>query len=342
MDEETKQELEDLKRQLASLQGSIKPQVEVKFPPPRKLSVFNGVDGDVVDWVEDAKGAIRGMSNDEKVAFIKRHLQGEARQEINVQLPATIKTVDNIFEILTEAFGDLRTAGKIKRLLFSTVQGENETVREFTRRLMNLASKLSKESEASKEKMLKEAIADNLRSKTIKDEIDKMLSLDPDIPFADVRAQAIRMGDRDHECRARPSRARVNHIEADDDGTLADDSDDSINPPNQLEAVTAAIHKLAVAQERVLDLLTKQQVPTGPPATYPQVMAQQRQPDMDAEPSCHAESSCRAELGRHVSSPESNCHVPSPAICSWPIPGLWQQRPSSTTIPQFGTDATVS
>ena len=118
MDEETKKEFEELKRQLAELKGQSGPKVEVKLPPPRKLSKFNGLDSDVIDWVEDARGAIKGLSGEEQTAFVKRHLEGQARKEINVQSSALVKKAEDIFTILRDSFGDKRTAGKIKKLLF--------------------------------------------------------------------------------------------------------------------------------------------------------------------------------------------------------------------------------
>ena len=243
MDEAKIQELE---KQLEELKTKINAptKVEVTVPPPRKLSKFNGQDIDVTDWIEDARGAIGGMKDSEQIPFLKRHLDGEARKEVGLQPANLIKKAEDIFTILKDAFGERRSAAKLKRLLYSRVQGNNETVRDFTRSLMDLASRLPHETDKTRDAMLKEVIVDNLSSRSVREACDTLLRDHSDTGFADLRTAAIRLGDKDDPTQTAQTRAVENDVPTRQESSEA------------IAQLTATVQQLVQQQTQLLALMS--------------------------------------------------------------------------------------
>ena len=265
MDEETKKQIDDLKKQLEALKEKTNDtKVEVTVPVSRKLSKFNGLNMDVADWIEDAEGAVAGMKLGEQLPFIKRHLEDDARKE--VVLPTTkITKVEDIFKILREAFGEKRSIAKLKKLLYSRIQEENESVRDFTRSMMDLASRMPNETATTRNAMLKEVIVDNLRSKSVREACEILIRDHPDMDFADVRAEAIRLGDRDIEVAAKKT-ARTNNVqhtlqtsEIDSASETQASSTTSNDCNNALMQITAAVQQLAQQQTQLVAMMSSSQ-----------------------------------------------------------------------------------
>ena len=264
--ENLKKEVEELKRQtdatkqetitqlqkeleeLKSKQASFSPKVEVSIPPSRKVCKFNGKDSDVRDWIEDAKGAIRGLPVQDQMAFLKRNLDGDARKEINLQQDS-LKKPDDVFMVLKDTFGERRSAAKIKRAVYDRMQGEDETVRDFTRSLMDLVDRLPRESVQSKNKILTEVILDNLKSKPIRDNLAEMVERDPDTPFTDLRARAIRLGDLDSDPPKRDVKVKSLTEETSSTPSVSSDT---------LAGLSSAMEQLMKSQVQVLSLLQQQ------------------------------------------------------------------------------------
>lgn len=242
------QKIADLEKLVHDLQEKINTtKVEVNVPPSRKLSKFNGLDLDVTDWIEDATGAIQGLKEKDQIAFLKRHLEGEARNEVRLQPAESIKKAEDVFTVLRDAFGERRSAAKLKRLLYSRVQGEQESVRDYTRCLMDLASRLPNETEASRNTMLKEIILDNLASRSVREACDTLLREKPDTDFAKLRAAAIRLGDREDSALAS---VRASTVET-------DSATNSTTNSEALIQLTATVQQLVQQQTQLLALMSK-------------------------------------------------------------------------------------
>jgi hypothetical protein len=247
------QRIADLEKLVQELQDKVKvTQVEVSVPPPRKLSKFNGLDLDVTHWIEDATGAIQGLKDKEQIAFLKRHLEGEAKKEVGLQPTNSIKKAQDVFVILKDAFGEHRTPAKLKRLLYSRVQGEHESVRDYTRCLMDLASRLPNETEATRNSMLKEIIVDNLASRSVREACDTLLRENPETDFVKLRAAAIRLGDREDFS----SSVRTNAVETDSASSSATNTEALIQ-------LTATVQQLVQQQTQLLALMSNQESSQG-------------------------------------------------------------------------------
>ena len=275
--EESRAEVDRLTKLVEELQNkttTFSPKVEVSIPPNRKLAKFDGVRTDVRDWVDDAKSAIKGLKNDEQISFLKRHLEGDARREITLQSSSLISKAEDIFTILKDCFGEKRSSAKLKKIIYSRTQKEGESVRDFTRNLMDLVDRLPHESNESRNRILNEAICDNLRSQSVKDEVQKLLEKDISISFADVRARAILLGDRDWE---REVQASTNAVSELADCNLGDEVECRAlqNKPGKdpIEKLCAAMEKMAEDQHKLITML--QQKPSGmnPPSWSPLPMS---------------------------------------------------------------------
>ena len=215
--EEKIEALEKMVKELQEKSTTIQPKVEVTLPANRKLRKFNGIDCDVRDWIDDAKSAIKGLKEDEKVAFLKRHLDGEARKEINLQPASVVAKPDDVFRVLEDSFGERRSSAKLKKALYSRVQGEKESVRDFTRAIMDLVNRLPHETDTTRNRLLNEVICDNLSSQAIRDECAKLVDKNIDVAFTDVRHVAMRMGDKDDSRSGTAINVNLVHARSDSD-----------------------------------------------------------------------------------------------------------------------------
>lgn len=259
--EQTKTEVDRLKRLVEELQSkttSFSPKVEVSIPPNRKLAKFDGLHTDVRDWIDDASSAIKGLKDGEQVSFLKRHLEGDARREITLQSENLISKAGDIFTILRDCFGEKRSSAKLKRIIYSRTQKEGESVRNFTRNLMDLVNRLPQESNESRNRILNEAICDSLLSQSLKDEVQKMLEKDKSISFADVRSRAILLGDRDWE---REAKARSNTVSSFTDSDAEDDIECRAiqvkHRKDPIEKLCAAMERMAEDQHKLITMLQR-------------------------------------------------------------------------------------
>ena len=127
---------------------------------------------------------------------------------MGLQPAKLIKKAEDIFTILKDAFGERRSTAKLKRLLYSRVQGDNETVRDFNRS----PSRLPNETDKTRDAMLTEVIVDNLSSRSVREACDTLLRDHSDTGFADLRTAAIRLGDKDDPTQTAQTRAVENDV----------------------------------------------------------------------------------------------------------------------------------
>lgn len=211
------EEIRALKDQLRALQRlsetKQETKLELRMPPSRKLSKFDGSNVDVKDWVEDAKGVISGLDTREQLTFLMRHLEGTARKEVKLAPKSHTSEPQKVFDLLEEAFGETRSSARIKRLLYERTQGEKETIREFTRALLEIADKLN-DSESVKNCMLKEVLVENAYDRSVRRELKRMTLDKDDLDFTDLRAFAIKLVDS--ELDAKKPVVRAHEVEAAD------------------------------------------------------------------------------------------------------------------------------
>ena len=75
-------------------------------------------------------------------------------------------------------FGETRSNAQLKRELYDRVQGSRESVREFSRPLLEISERLTDKAE-SKDNMLIEVFCENMLEHKIKREIKRLHRTDP-------------------------------------------------------------------------------------------------------------------------------------------------------------------
>ncbi len=282
MNDETKKCIEDLTAQLEALKAQVSteggaantvtiPKVEVAIPPPRKLSKFNGENVDVRDWVEDARDCIKGIAKEQQVPYIKRHLEGEARTEVRVSAKETA-TAEEVLEILLDCFKVKKSAGKIKKMMLNRERKDNETVRDFTRFLLDKAEKL-KDGQTAKDRFLRECLIENIRCDKIKEKLEEMVEDDDDVSFDVLRAKANKMGDKESSGSTR-TRARVNEVEVMESDAESEDFESAgacsavkASHAKPWTVMAAALEKMTETNQQMLNALTQHMMLTSNIAT---------------------------------------------------------------------------
>ena len=138
--EALERELEMLKQERAEREGAGRAsQVTVRLPPKRKLKYFSGKsDERVDDWIDEAHSVLNSVTAIDRVNYLIGHLDGVARDEVKYASDTDKADIESIFELLKKQFGERRTNAQLKRLLYDRVQGDRETIREFSRALLGI------------------------------------------------------------------------------------------------------------------------------------------------------------------------------------------------------------
>ena len=125
----------------------------VVLPRERRLKKFGGrrTDGEqtIEDFFEDLKAAMsaREMSRGEKLDFVTSHLEGAAREEVQLFPKEDRENPDRILNILLEAFGEKRSLPQLLKLFYERRQRDGESLRAYShslRELLNRALKVEK------------------------------------------------------------------------------------------------------------------------------------------------------------------------------------------------------
>lgn len=188
--------LEELQNKITLLEQQLSVKSSVRVTPHRKLERFSGAVKDAIktdDWIEDAKSLMSTLPEDEHVAFITSHLEGVARKEVKFADEAERNTSGKIFKILRDNFGEKRSDTQLKTALYERKQLESETVRQFSRGLLEIAAKL--EGEADKDKLLTGIFKENLRDDYVRREVKKKVREEPGVKFSALRDLAIELAE---------------------------------------------------------------------------------------------------------------------------------------------------
>lgn len=204
------QDVKKLKEQLDSLlrwkdeqmKSTAPPQVVVKIPSDKKIKRYGGIlsDGLVDDWIFNAMDCIRNMKSAEAVSFVYRHLEGAARDEIKCQGLKDCSNADYLFDALGKAFGEKCSSTQIRRLLYERRQGDRETLREFSRSLVELVDRLIfKDPSAKRDKdhVLNEVFSENVRDPSLRRELKQFQRTKRTDQFNDLREYAILWAEED-------------------------------------------------------------------------------------------------------------------------------------------------
>ncbi|XP_023807866.1 uncharacterized protein LOC111946903 [Oryzias latipes] len=104
----------------------------------RKLPDFGGGsvrggDESVEEWIAEMKSAFRVMKtpHDDRVELVKQHLKGEAKATVKFMLTEPIDSVEEIFDILIQTYGDKTPIGTRLKEFYERKQMPGETIRSY-------------------------------------------------------------------------------------------------------------------------------------------------------------------------------------------------------------------
>ena len=127
--------------------------VTVTAPPTRKLRMFSGRTSELHYSIGEARSILPSVSSADRLSFLITHLDGPAREEVRYAPSDEKDCIDKIFTLLVSGFGENRSNAQLKRELYDRVQGSRESVREFSRALLDISEGLTDKAE-SKDNML--------------------------------------------------------------------------------------------------------------------------------------------------------------------------------------------
>ena len=221
--------------------------VTVTAPPTRKLRMLNGRTSELHYWIGEARSTLPSVSSADRLSFLIAHLEGPAREEVRYAPRDEKDCIDKIFSLLVSAFGENRSNAQLKRELYGRVQSSRESVREFSRALLEMSEGLTDKVE-SKDTMLIEVFCENLLEPQIKREIKRLVRTDPKISFGALRSEAIQL---EEDGLSGPNRC-VRVREVHEPRHASDD-------PSPLERIAAQLELLATTQSEIVSLLLAQQ-----------------------------------------------------------------------------------
>ena len=201
--------MEELKQQIEDLQRRLEQKVSVRVAPSRKLEKFCGDDTkNIEDWIEDARSIVSTLPEDEKVNFLMGNIGGVARNEIKFAEADKKDSVDKIFSILRDNFGEKRSDAQLKTALYDRLQKDSETVRNFSRSLLELVNKLKDKSK--NEELLVEVFSENLFDDYVRREIKRKIRDQPGVKFSCLRDLAIQLAEDEMESSGKKVKASQN------------------------------------------------------------------------------------------------------------------------------------
>ena len=187
-------EMEALQQKVDGLEQQLSQRLAGRVKPHRKLERFSGSDPKHTDdWIEDARAILAAIPAEDQINYLVSHLEGEARNEVRFAEAANKETTEKIFSLLGEQFGEKRTDAQLKSVLYERRQKDTETVRKYSRGLLELVSKLK--DQTGKDKLLIEVFCENLKDVYVRREVKKKFREDGNIKFAALRDFAIQLAE---------------------------------------------------------------------------------------------------------------------------------------------------
>ena len=134
------------------------------------------------------------MVGKEAATFIREHLVGDARREVNGRGAKVLEDPGEIFDVLARVFGDGNTLPQLQQKFYSFQQGNGQDLLACSLQLVEMYDRmvtLDKSNESQRENALKNRFAEAVRDESLKREL-RRLNLDkPGLTFFELRDRAL-------------------------------------------------------------------------------------------------------------------------------------------------------
>ncbi len=168
------------------------PSIKVSIPREPRLRRYAG--GNPQEWIGDAKCVLTAqsdLSTKERVDFLKSHLDGSAKIEIECR---NVSAPEEIFDALQLVFGPRSTPIQLTRSFYECQQQAGQTITDFSHELVRLIGSLEKSDAAkvsNKDLMLREQFVAGILDSRLRWELKKQVGTHSSITFIDVRETAM-------------------------------------------------------------------------------------------------------------------------------------------------------
>lgn len=185
----------------------------VYVPRERKCPRFSGRRSidllTVEDWVEEVRRSliVRPVPVAEKVLFVYDLLDGEAKAEVKFHPSSDRDDPEKIFTILLDMYGCSQSLVGLQKQFFQRRQLEGESLREYSHALMALMEAMKRKNSTgicNSDYTLRDQFIEHMRDNTLRRELKRQVRLNPEMPFLEVRAEAIRWADEGDTPSIRP------------------------------------------------------------------------------------------------------------------------------------------
>ncbi|KAI5609495.1 hypothetical protein C0J50_9467, partial [Silurus asotus] len=254
----------------------------IYIPRDRKLPEFSGCGSkpgelSIEEWVSSMKSAFQVMRVpvEDRVELVKQHLKDEAKATVKFMMDGKEETVDNLFSVLLDTYGDKVPIGTRLKDFYDRAQNTGETIRSYAydlRERLNRVQRREPNRVADVENVLKEQLVLGLRDDFLRREMKRRIKSEPDLTFVQLMQAAIVWSEEEET--QTPSNVRSStRAKGVVNVTAAQDAPSALS----LEKLHEAIQKIAARQE---DLY---QAVYGKGRNKPQPSHPQKQPLKDSE-----------------------------------------------------------
>lgn len=312
----------------------------IYIPRDRKLPDFTGCmskpgELSIEEWVASMKSAFQVMRvpTEDRVELVKQHLKDEAKATVKFMMDGKEESVDNIFTVLLDTYGDKVPIGTRLKDFYDRAQNTGETIRSYAydlRERLNRVQRREPARVADAEKVLKEQLALGLKDDFLRREMKRRIKAEPDLSFVELMQAAITWSEEEE---AQPSsnvrsstRARgvVN-------AAAAQDAPSTLS----LETLHEAIQKIAASQEELYQVVhakERDRLQQGRPKKQPLKDSEGRYTCYSCGESGHTSRYCPqgGKSGRRPAPPQ--CSVDATEVVERDLGGAVQKNPGFSLI----------
>lgn len=311
----------------------------IYIPRDRKLPEFSGCGSkpgelSIEEWVTSMKSAFQVMRvpTEDRVELVKQHLKDEAKATVKFMMDEKEETVDNIFSVLRDTYGDKVPIGTRLKDFYDRAQNAGETIRSYAydlRERLNRVQRREPNRVADVENVLKEQLVLGLRDDFLRREMKRRLKSEPGLTFVQLMQAAI-IWSEEEETQTSSNVRSSTRARGVVNVTAAQDAPSALS----LEKLHEAIQKIAARQEELY------QAVYGKGRNKPQPSQPKKQPLKDSEGryicySCgepgHTSRYC-SQTGNLKREPAPPQHVDSAEMLEDDSRGAVQKSPGPSLI----------
>ena len=151
---------------------------------------------EVDEWIEEVRRCWEGrdLSQAEQVIFIRDHLTGNARAELEFHPPGVRAHPDQVFSLLVEHFKCPKSYVTTLAQFYQRHQRAGESAREYSyalKRLMDLVGRKIPGGLADSDRLLRDQYVVHLRDAALRRALDQRVAVTPSLTFGEARAFAV-------------------------------------------------------------------------------------------------------------------------------------------------------